>query len=103
MAVNRAPLRFVVLSQSGQDVSECSQCDSCDCEFAASWDLRPCQVLQLIHNDDERALACKTIWTCQACHKCCINYPGEIDFGAVAQVLGQEAQKRGIISPATEP
>jgi len=103
MAVNRAPLRFIVLNQSGQDVSECSQCDSCDCKFAARWDLRPCEVLQLIHNDDERALACKTIWTCQDCQECCVNCPNEIDFGAIARVLRQEAQKRSIISPAAEP
>jgi len=103
MAVNRAPLRFIVLSQSGQDVGDCSQCDSCDCEFAASWDLRPCEVLQLIHNNDERALACKTIWTCQDCQVCCVNCPSEIDFGAIAHVLRQEAQKRGIIPTATEP
>src|SRR5512136_1899646 len=103
MAVNRAPLRFIVLNQSGQDVSECSQCDSCDCDYASSWDLRPCQVLQLVRNNDERALTCKTIWTCQECQECYFNCPSEIDFGAVAYALRQEAQKRGIISPATEP
>ena len=103
MAVNRAPLRFIVLNQSGQDVNECSQCDSCDCEFAPSWDLRPCEVLQLIRNNDERALTCKTIWTCQDCQECYVTCPSEIDFGAVAYALRQEAQKRGIISSATEP
>jgi heterodisulfide reductase subunit C len=102
MGANRAPLRFIVLNQSGQDVGECSQCECCDCQFAPNWDLRPCDVLQLVRNNDERALACKTIWTCEDCQECDINCPNEIDFGAVAYALRQEAQKRGIISPAEE-
>jgi heterodisulfide reductase subunit C len=99
MSTQRGPLRFIVLSQSGQDVGDCNRCESCDCPLAPSWDLRPCEIIQLIRANDERALACRTIWMCQACRECCANCPNDIDFGAMARALRQEAQKRGIVQP----
>ena len=101
--MSRGPLRFIVLSQSGQDVGNCNQCECCDCEFSARWDLRPCDVIQLIHSNDERVLSSKTIWSCQECQECYVNCPGDIDFGAIANSLRQEAQKRGIHPPAEKP
>ena len=100
--MGRAPLRFIVLNQSGQDVNECSQCESCDCQFASGWDLRPSDVIQLIRSDDERALTNKTIWSCQDCQECYLSCPADIDFGAMAHALRQEAEKRGIQAPTQE-
>ncbi len=100
MSTSRGHLRLVVLNQSGQDVRDCSYCESCDCQFMAHWDLRPCDILQMVRNDDERVFSSRTIWNCQECQECYINCPNDIDFGAVAYALRQEAQKRGIISPA---
>ncbi len=94
--MGHAPLRFIVLNQSGQDVGECNQCECCDCQFASHWDLRPCDVIQLIRNNDERALTNKTVWNCQDCQECYVSCPGDIDFGAIAYALRQEAEKRGI-------
>ena len=99
MAVNRGPLRFIVLNLSGQDIGGCNQCECCDCEFASSWDLRPCEVIQRIRDNDERVLVCRTIWTCEDCQECYMNCPNNIDFGAVAHALRQEARKRGIALP----
>jgi heterodisulfide reductase subunit C len=59
-------------------------------------------VIQLIRNNDEQALSCKTIWNCQECQECYVNCPGDIDFGAIASVLRQEAKKRGFNPPADE-
>ena len=100
--MGRAPLRFIVLNQSGQDVNECNQCESCDCQFASRWDLRPSDVIQLIRSDDERALTNKTVWNCQDCQECYLSCPADIDFGAMAYALRQEAEKRGIQAPAQE-
>jgi heterodisulfide reductase subunit C len=99
MAADRGPLRFIVLNVSGQDIRDCSQCESCDCESASSWDLRPCEVIQRIRDNDERVLACRTIWTCEDCQECYMNCPNNIDFGAVAHALRQEARKRGLAPP----
>jgi heterodisulfide reductase subunit C len=100
MTVNRGPLRFIVMNLSGQDIGNCSQCESCDCQFASSWDLHPCDVIRFIRENDERALSCRTIWVCQECQECYVNCPNEIDFGAIAYALRQEAQKRGVLRPA---
>jgi heterodisulfide reductase subunit C len=102
MALNRGPLRFIVLNLSGQDIGSCNQCECCDCQFASSWDLRPCEVIRRIRDNDERILSCHTIWSCQDCQECYANCPSEIDFGAVAYALRQEAQKRGIIPPVDD-
>jgi len=102
VVANRGPLRFVVLNQSGQDINECSQCECCDCQFSTRWDLRPCEVIQLVRSNDERVLSSKTIWNCQDCQACQANCPNEIDFGAIAYALRQEAHKRGIAPPAEE-
>jgi heterodisulfide reductase subunit C len=101
--VSRGPLRFIVLNQSGQDINDCSQCECCECQFSSRWDLRPCEVIQLIRNNDERVLSSRTIWNCQDCSTCQANCPNEIDFGAIANALRQEAHKRGIHPPADEP
>ncbi len=97
---SRGPLRFIVLNQSGQDVSNCSQCECCECQFSLHWDLRPCQVIQMIREDDEQVLSSKTVWSCQDCQECHMDCPNDIDFGAIAYALRQEAQKRGIMPPA---
>ncbi len=102
MSVNRGPLRFIVLNLSGQDIGDCSQCECCECQFSSRWDLHPCEVINLIRNNDERALTCKTVWACQDCQECYVNCPNELDFGAIAYALRQEAQKRGIHPPARE-
>ena len=96
---SRGPLRFIVLNQSGQDVGDCSQCECCECQFSLRWDLRPCEVIQLVRNNDEQVLASRTVWNCQDCQECHMDCPNDIDFGALAYALRQEAQKRGIISP----
>ena len=57
----------------------------------------------LVRSDDERVLSSKTIWNCQDCQACQANCPNEIDFGAIAYALRQEAHKRGIAPPAEEP
>jgi heterodisulfide reductase subunit C len=100
MAANRGPLRFIVLNASGQDVGDCSQCENCDCQYASAWDLAPHEIIRLVRNNDERALACRTIWVCQDCQECYINCPNNIDFGALAYALRLEAEKRGIVQPA---
>ncbi len=96
MPAKRGLLRFIILNSSGQDVGDCSQCECCDCPFSSAWDLRPHEVIQLTHNDDERVFSCHTIWACEQCQECTLNCASDIDFGAVARALRQEAQKRGV-------
>jgi len=92
-------LRALILNQSGQEVEDCSRCDGCDCQFSSQWDARPCDVLQLVRADDERVFSSKTVWACEACQECYFNCPSQIDFGAVAHVIRQEAKKRRIVPP----
>ncbi len=100
MPANRGLLRFIIQNQSGQDINDCSQCECCECEFSSSWDLRPCDVILLARNEDNKVFTNHTIWNCENCQECYVNCPNGIDFGAIAFALRREAQKRGIISKA---
>jgi heterodisulfide reductase subunit C len=101
MPGKRGPLRFIILNATGLDISVCAGCDACeqDCPRSDEWDVNPSQVLRWARADDERALACRTIWVCAECRACDVRCTNGVPFETIAAVLRAEAGLRGLPSP----
>lgn len=92
----RGPLRFTILNATGLDIGACTGCDSCEeeCPHVLEWDMRPSQVLYWARKNDERVLACETIWVCAQCKVCPVICPNGVAFETVAAALRSEARLR---------
>jgi len=90
-----APLRSIVLSKTGEDLSLCQACDECRDLLAEGMDLTFGEILRLAADDDERSIACDSLWRCEPLLGKATRCPAGIDVPAVIRVLRQEALRRG--------
>ncbi len=98
LALNRGPLRFVILAAIGVDVNRCAACGACyvDDLLQARFDLEIWEILVAACEDKREALTNQTIWALAEAQPKDVNCFNELDVVAVAQVLCREAQLRGL-------
>jgi hypothetical protein len=56
-------LRRVIKLATGQDVNTCHACFDCDVPFADEMDIPLGSLVQLVLQNDEEALHCRTLWS----------------------------------------
>ena len=77
-----APLSEALRSATGQNPAACYQCGKCSagCPMAAETELRPHDVMRLIHLDRREALlGSESIWLCLTCETCTARCPNGCD------------------------
>ena len=97
----RGPLRFILLADTGQDVSHCGACESCyvDDAVQAKFDLALWEVLAAARQNDERVLTNQTIWALAEAQADEVRCTNGVDFVAIARSLCREARLRGLVLP----
>lgn len=90
----RGPLPFLVLSSCGEDVRRCTSCWGCEALTAPGMDLSIGEVMQGAARNDERVLACTSLWIIESLPGRIVCQQG-INVPAVLEVLRQEAVRRG--------
>jgi heterodisulfide reductase subunit C len=90
-----APLPALVLARTGQDVRLCQACDQCRDLLADGMDLAFGEILRYAAHDDERALACQSLWCCESLLAGLPRCPAGIDIPAIIHALRREALRRG--------
>ena len=90
-----APLAFVVLSRTSQDVRLCQACDQCADLHAEGMDLTFGEILRLAARNDERSITCDSLWRCEPLLGKMGQCPSGIDVPIVIRTLRQEALRRG--------
>jgi heterodisulfide reductase subunit C len=83
------------MTSTGQDVRECTNCDSCDDWMLPGMDLTFGEIMRAAARDDRRALENNTLWTCDDLLPR-VRCPAGIDIASVILVLVREAELRGI-------
>ncbi|HLC02343.1 MAG TPA: hypothetical protein VJK02_04855 [Anaerolineales bacterium] len=91
---NRGPLRAVIMTSTGQDIRECTNCNSCDDWMAPGMDLTFGEVLRAAARDDPGALDNQTLWACDEL-LARVRCPSGIDIASVILALIHEAELRG--------
>jgi heterodisulfide reductase subunit C len=91
----RGPLRSIILTSTGQDVRECTNCDSCDAWMLPGMDLTFGEIMQAAARDDAKAIENSTLWTCDDLLPR-VRCPSGIDIASVILVLVREAELRGV-------
>ena len=56
-------LRRIVKNETGQDVSRCQACYDCELNIANEMDIPLGSLIQLVLQNDEEALQCRTLWS----------------------------------------
>ena len=87
-------LRRIVKRATGQDVSQCQACYDCDVSIENEMDIPLGSLIQLVLQDDEEALHCRTLWSdsvLQASRGACKR---GLDLHAVMLALRDEALRR---------
>ena len=90
----RPSLRRIVKEATGQDVSKCQACFDCDVDIKNELDIPLGSLIQLVLQNDEEALQCRTLWSdavMDASHNICKR---GLDLHAVMTVLREEAKRR---------
>jgi heterodisulfide reductase subunit C len=90
-----APLRYVVLAKTGEDLGLCMACDQCRDLLAEGMDLTFGEILRFADSDDERSITCDSLWRCEPLLGKAKHCPSGIDIPAVIRTLRQEALRRG--------
>ncbi|MCR4418864.1 MAG: 4Fe-4S dicluster domain-containing protein [Clostridia bacterium] len=88
--------------ESAQPVSLCYQCQKCSggCPLAFAMDVLPHRLIRYVQlGQKERVWQSRTVWLCAACRTCAARCPNGIDIAAVADVLKQQAMRRGLVAP----
>ncbi len=91
----RAPLRSIVLAQTGQDVRRCSCCAACEADMLPEMDLSVGELMQRVARDDPQALTCKTLWAVEPLLAHGIECQAGMDVAAVIRTLRKLAKARG--------
>jgi len=87
----RPSLWRIVKEATGQDVSKCQACFDCDVSIEDELDIPLGSLIQLVLQNDEEALHCRTLWSdgvLEASHNACKR---GLDLHAVMTVLREEA------------
>ena len=91
---SRLSLRRVVREATGQDVNTCHACFDCDVPLANEMDIPLGSLVQLVLQNDEEALQCRTLWSdavLEASRGACKR---GLDLYAVITVLREESKRR---------
>ena len=89
----RLSLRRIVKEATGQDVSQCHACFDCDIP-ADELDIPLGSLIQLVLQNDEEALQCRTLWSdsvLEASRRACKR---GLDVHTVITVLREESKRR---------
>lgn len=90
----RLSLRRIVKDRTGQDVSKCQACYDCDAPVGNEMDIPLASLVQLILQNDEEALHCRTLWSdsvLEASRHACKR---GLDLYAVINALREESKWR---------
>lgn len=60
---SKLSLRRVIKNATGQDVNTCHACFDCDVPLADEMDIPLGSLIQLVLQNDEEALQCRTLWS----------------------------------------
>jgi heterodisulfide reductase subunit C len=90
-----APLAFVVLSRTSQDVRLCQACDECRDLHAEGMDLTFGEIFRLAARNDERSITCDSLWRCEPLLGKPAHCTAGLDIPGVIRALRQEALRRG--------
>lgn len=98
---DRGPLRAIVLTSTGQDISECSYCDLCDKYNSPGMDLTIGELIRAANKNDTSILASRTLWLAEEWIEKGMQCQSGIDLSSVLLALQREALERGI-DPVSE-
>jgi len=90
----RPSLRRIVSEATGQDVRKCQACFDCDVSIENELDIPLGSLIQLVLQNDEEALHCRTLWSdpvLEASYNVCKR---GLDLHAVMTVLREESKRR---------
>ena len=90
----RGPLTFIILTQTGEDVRNCINCELCDQSFRSK-DLAFNEIIQATARNDLLILENPTLWNCSSLLESEVTCLGGIDIPKVVLALRQEAIIRG--------
>lgn len=88
-----------ILSESGQNVNLCYQCQKCaaGCPISYAMDYKPAQLIHAIRlGMDDLVLNSKTMWLCASCEMCTTRCPQEVDVAKVMDAAKITALRQGI-------
>jgi heterodisulfide reductase subunit C len=91
---------------SGTSPLSCYQCAKCSsgCPVAGRSDLRPHELVRLIHiNQRGAVLASRFIWECTSCHTCITRCPQKVDIGAMNDVLREFSLRENAAASTAVP
>jgi hypothetical protein len=92
---SKLSLRRLIKNATGQDVNTCHACFDCDVSLAEEMDIPLGSLIQLVLQDDEEALHCRTLWSdpvLEASRGACKR---GLDLHAVMLALRAESLRRG--------
>lgn len=90
----RPSLRRIVRDATGQDVSKCQACYDCETPFENEMDIPLASLIQLVLQNDEEALHCRTLWSdsvMEAARGACKR---GLDLQRVLTALREESKRR---------
>jgi hypothetical protein len=93
---HRPSLRRIVKDATGQDVYRCQACYDCDLAARDEIDIPLASLIQLVLQNDEEALQCRTLWSdsvMEASRGACNR---GLDLHAVIVVLREESKRRDV-------
>ena len=94
-AVERGPLPFIILAETGQDVRTCANCRNCEDWMTPGMDLDFGEILRAAGRNDPRALQNRSLWNCDDAFADTILCQEGFDITAVIRTLRHEAKLRG--------
>jgi hypothetical protein len=94
-AIQRGPLRFIILAETGQDVRRCANCRNCEDCMTPGMDLNFGEILRAAARNDPMALNNSSLWNCDDAFTNTIHCQEGFDIPAVIHTLRREAKLRG--------
>lgn len=98
MTSSRGSLRSIILAHTGQDIRKCTACQRCSVSdsLETQFDLPLSEIVTAARRNDEAALINRTIWLVARARPQAVRCSKGLDLVAVAGVLCEEAQLRGL-------
>jgi hypothetical protein len=93
----RASLRKLLLESTGQDVSRCRGCGSCNSrQNFTALDISLDSLIQLVIQDDEEVLTSRTLWSDEVYEAIYYSCQRGLDLRAIFDALRAEANFRNL-------
>jgi heterodisulfide reductase subunit C len=96
-------LRRLILTKTGQDVQRCRGCQLCNGEYGRDQDIPLDSLIQLVILNDEEVLTSRTLWSDEVLHTAHDACARELDLEKILLVLRDEAVRRGLAKPESNP